>query len=282
MGNQYDNKWIRQIINLQHEDGSWGCFHSLSNPTKAQPMTTERALRRLYILGLTKDDEPIDIALRYMRECLSGKRRPPDRREKVLNWDMFEAHMLATWIRVFESDDPLALPIAQMWADIVARSFQNVVFDADAYAAEYRKHIPMLHKGERLIMLPQFYMVNLLKGLLDKEIENRFVDYIINRDKGIYYIYGARIVELPNLFASRQTSGYLAALEQLVGYSCAGEKLCFATEWLMSCRDENGEWDMGTSAKDGVYLPLSESWRKPEDRKRDCTVRIEKLLRRLK
>jgi hypothetical protein len=55
----YNSKWVKQILDLQHEDGSWGCFHTLSNPTKAQPMTTEQALRRLRILGLTKDDEPI-------------------------------------------------------------------------------------------------------------------------------------------------------------------------------------------------------------------------------
>ena len=59
MSNRYDNKCVRQIVELQHEDGSWGCFHTLSQPTKAQPMTTEQALRRLRILGLTKDDEPI-------------------------------------------------------------------------------------------------------------------------------------------------------------------------------------------------------------------------------
>jgi hypothetical protein len=45
------NKWVQKILELQHEDGSWGFFHSLSQPTKEQPMTTEQALRRLQILG---------------------------------------------------------------------------------------------------------------------------------------------------------------------------------------------------------------------------------------
>ena len=161
-----NNKWVQQIIELQHDDGSWGYFHSLSQPTKAQPITTEQALRRLRILGLTKNDEPIKLALQYMRDCLRGNNRPPDRREKVLNWDAFEAHMLA-------------------------------------------------------------------------------------------------------------------ALEQLSGYSCAGEKLSFAKEWLLNHRDENGEWDLGTSAKDGIYFSLSDSWRKLETRRHDSTIRIEKLLKAL-
>ena len=61
-----DNIWVQQILALQQEDGSWGHFHSLSQPTKQQPMTTEQALRRLWILGLTKDDQPIARTLAYM------------------------------------------------------------------------------------------------------------------------------------------------------------------------------------------------------------------------
>jgi len=71
MNNKYPSeKWIQQIIDLQHDDGSWGCFHTLSQPTKKQLITTEQALRRLRILGLTKDDDPICRAIRYMEGCL--------------------------------------------------------------------------------------------------------------------------------------------------------------------------------------------------------------------
>jgi hypothetical protein len=213
-----------------------------------------------------------------MRECLTGVRQPPDGREKVLNWNAFEAHFLATWIRQFVPDDRLALPIARLWANIVTTAFRNGVFDEDAYAAEYRKHIPVLNKGERLIMLSQFYMVNLLKGMLDKKTEALFVDYIINNPNGIYYIYGLKIAGLPDVFASKNTSNYLAALEMLAGYSCAEKKLSFAAQWIKKHADENGEWDLGASARDGIYFPLSDSWRKPADRKRDCTHRINKLL----
>lgn len=274
----YDNKWVRMIVALQHDDGSWGCFHTLSKPTKAQPMTTEQALRRLYILGLTKEDEPIQKALAYMRDCLTGKRRLPDRHEKVLNWDAFEAHMLATWIRLFDPDDPLAIEVAQFWADLVTLSFKSGAFDRETYASEYRKYIPPLHKGERLIILEQFYMVNLLKGLLDPETEGYFLDHIIRNETGIYYIYGSRIMDVPAVFASKHTSSYIGALEQLAGYACAFEKLKFAVDWLNSHRNADGQWDLGPSAKDGVYLPLSDSWRRPENRVHDCTHRINKLL----
>jgi len=281
MADFYDNRWVRQIVDLQHADGSWGYFHSLGQFTKTRPITTEQALRRLYILGLTKADEPIDRALGYMNDCLLGRRQPPDRREKVLNWDAFQAHMLAAWIRLFVPNDPIALAVARMWAEITALSFQNENFDEAIYAAEYRKRIPILHTGERMIRLPQFYMVNLLKGLLDETTEAWFIGHIISNADGIYYVYASKIAEPPGAFASRKTSFYLAALEQITGYSCASGKLGFAKEWLVRHRDENGEWDLGAPAKDGVYFPLSDSWRKPEDRKRDCTIRVEKLLKAL-
>jgi len=281
MNNTPYGRWASQIIGFQHEDGSWGCFHSLSQPTKAQPYTTEQALRRLYILGLTKDDEPIARALKYMRDCLAGNRHPPDRREKVLNWDAFEAHMMSTWIRRFEPDDPAALDVARMWADIVTPSFRSGIFDEAVYAYEYRKCIPELNKGERLISLPQFYMVNLLKDMLDMETESRFIDFIINNAGGIYYVYNNKIADLPVDFTAKLTTFYLSALEQLAGYRLAGDKLGYAVQWILDNRDENGEWDLGIQAKDGANFPLSDSWRKPEDRKRDCTLRIMKLLNKL-
>jgi hypothetical protein len=42
-----DGKWVKKILELQHKDGSWGYFHTLSKPTSKQPITTEQALRRL-------------------------------------------------------------------------------------------------------------------------------------------------------------------------------------------------------------------------------------------
>ena len=271
-------KWVQIVINQQEADGSWGSFHSLA---KGQPTTTEQALRRLRALGLSKDDEPIALALSYMRSCLSGELRPPDRREKVLNWDAFEAHMLASWIRIFDPDDVQALAVADFWATIVKAAFSSGAFNTGRYHTEYRKHIPMLNPGEQLIKLTQFYMVNLLKGRLDPKTENSFLDHIINYPTGIYYINSRAITKTPQVFASRETSYYLAALEQLVGYEGAPHKLCFAVDWIRSHQDANDQWDLGAKSNDGIYFPLSDSWRKEADRRKDCTFRINNLLRKL-
>ena len=273
------SKWVRQIVDLQHDDGSWGHLHSLAKPTTLQSMTTEQALRRLHVLGFTKDDEPIAKALSYLRSCLQGELTPPDRREKVLNWDRFIEHLLATWIRLFVPDDALSLPVAEMWAEMITVACRQGYYDEGVYKAIYREQIPMLHKGEREISVQSFYMVNLLQGVLDQATESIYVDFLIHSPEGIGYIYNSSIANPPTPDTNpHSVSLYIAALEQLCGYSCASEKLSFAVDWLYRMRDEYGQWDLGAAARDGVYLPLSDSWRTAEMRKQDCTMRVSKLL----
>ncbi len=59
MADYRNSKWASEIIELQKDDGSWGYFHTLSNPSKRNPITTEQAIRRLEILGYTINDKPI-------------------------------------------------------------------------------------------------------------------------------------------------------------------------------------------------------------------------------
>ena len=67
----------------------------------------------------------------------------------------------------------------------------------------------------------------------------------------------------------------------LAGYETAKEKLSFVVDWLNDNKDENGQWDFSSKANDGVYFPLADSWRKAEDRKKDCTERVNRFLNRL-
>ena len=107
------------------------------------------------------------------------------------------------------------------------------------------------------------------------------LDYVINHKRGVYYIYGKRISELPKEFQSIETSRYLDAIDILSGYKLAKEKLAFVTEWLKQHQDENGQWDLGPKAKDNLYFPLSDSWRNAEYRKADCTDKIDSIIKRL-
>jgi hypothetical protein len=277
----YDSKWVQQIIAIQHNDGSWGDFHTLSQPTKEQPMTTEQALRRLRILGLTKDDEPIARVLSYMEKNLKQP-HPTVFHEKKHNSKTYGDLMLAAWIRLFDPQNETALDVAQKWANVITCAFGGGTYcHADyirAYETEFTKLNP---KAGCLANFVVFYQLALMPDLLSNEVESRMLDYVLAYQGGIYYIYENTLHTLPEQFASRKASRYLSAIELLSAYSHAPAKLGFVANWLKSQQDKNGQWDMGSIVKDGIHFPLSDSWRKAEDRKRDCTVRVSNLLQRL-
>ncbi len=55
--NYKTGKWAGQILELRNNDGMWGNFHTLSKPVNNKSITTEQAIRRLRILGYTKEDD---------------------------------------------------------------------------------------------------------------------------------------------------------------------------------------------------------------------------------
>ena len=281
--NYKNTKWATDILKLQKEDGTWGNqFHSLALPSNPYPLTTEQALRRLKGLGYTLENEPIQRAVNYMVSCLRGERKMDDCSEKRHDWALFTKLMLSTWVRQFAPDNEEAVCFAKHWVNIIEQAFASGTYNHDTYLSAYKSEFASVPKGGREIDFVDFYHLNLIQGLLFKRTEERLLDYVINKPDGIYYIYSSPIKQLPVIFASIETSRYLAAIEILSGFPKSKEKLDFVLQWLEQNRDANGQWDLGTKVKDGIYFPLSDSWRKEEVRKADCTYRIENIVKKLR
>jgi hypothetical protein len=245
------------------------------------PLTTEQALRRLKVLGLTIDDPPIRKAVDYMTACLRGERKIDDSWEKTHNWSLFTQLMLSAWLKQFEPENELAQAFANRWARVIEEAFQSGPYDHETYTRAYITEFNSQPRGPREKDFVSFYPVALLPKALTEETEKRFLDYIIRKPDGIYYVYRKSIDRLPEVFASQETSNYLAALELLSEYGSAKEKLGFAVDWLKSNSDSDNHWDLGIKANDGIYFPLSDSWRKPTNRKIDCTERVSVLIKKL-
>ena len=130
------NKWIQQIVDLQLEDGSWGCFHTLSRPTKAQQITTEQALRRLRMLGLTKEDEPIARAIAYMEQNLAQP-FPTVFHEKKHDSKTYGDLMLAAWIKLFDPQNAAAAAVALKWAKVISAAFRDGTYSGERYKAAF-------------------------------------------------------------------------------------------------------------------------------------------------
>ena len=275
-----DGKWAKQIIELQDNEGKWGIFHSMSQPTSTSNITTEQALRRLEQLGFTIEDECIQKAVSYMNDCLIGKKSTPDYKEKKHDWDNFMSLLLSTWIRRFTHDNPSANKVAKQWADVIKNAFQSGTYNYDDYVAAYDE-IFGIKPGKCIIGMEIFYPISLVSDCLSEETEPVLVDYMLNADCGIYYIYDRKLSILPEVFESKEASRYLAAIEMLAQYKHARKKLDFVADWLNENRNENGKWDMGKAVNDKLYFPLSDDWRKKETREKDCTERIGKLMSEL-
>ena len=270
-----NGKWAKQIIEWQDADGSWGDFHSLA-VTSDSHITTEQALRRLERLGYTIEDECIQKAVKYMGDCLIGEKTIPDRVEKCHDWNIFLSLILSTGIRRFTNENPFANKVAKQWAEVVTAAFSDGTYNHDKYVEAYKDILKP--NGGRIIGLENYYPVSLLCDCLDEQTECAFLDYIMNYDKGIYYIYDSKLTIPPHDFQSRNSSRYFAAIELLIRYKHSNHKLSFIIDWLNANRNENGKWDMSKSVNDKVYFPLSDDWRKNETREADCTERIEKIL----
>lgn len=275
-----NSKWAKKLIETQSLDGTWGYFHTLSEPKK-YPLTTEQALRRLLILGFTIDDEPIQRCVSFMSDCLAGKKEMPDRREKTHDWDIFTELMLSTWIRKFTQSDTQANYAAGKWSNIIAHSFSKGTYDDDCYKSAYTDTFGKKPQGGRLVDFVSFYQVSLTANTFDEKTENAVFDYIVNYQFGIYYIYDRPISIVPESFASKQASRYLSAIEILSTYRKNREKLNFVVDWLNKNKNADNRWDMGSIVKDKVYFPLSDDWRTKSIREADCTYRIQKLLNNL-
>lgn len=275
-----NSRWAREIILLQRKDGSWGFFHTLSEPNK-YPITTEQAIRRLQILGYTIDDSCIQKAVQYMHDCLIGIKEIPDRCEKLHDWDIFTRLMLSTWIRRFTKDDASANEVADTWVHIISEAFKSGTYSHNDYLSVYNQTFSQKAKGGRLLDFTSFYQISLLSDCLDSSIESAVFDYIINHESGIYYIYNRPICNVPEIFESKESSRYIGAIELLTDYKNNINKHAFVVEWLMEHKNSDGIWDLGSKSKDFIYFPLSDSWKKKE-RISDCTYRIERLISKIK
>jgi len=271
-----NGKWAKKLIDMQLDDGSWGYFHTLYSD-RILPITTEQALRRLEILGFTSDDKPIKKTLKYMHNCLTGKIQFPDRVEKFANWHIGKEFLLATWIKIFTEKDNVANDIAQKWVNIINAAFKNNKYDHIEYKETYIKTFRIKTVHENIAI---FYLVSIVTNLLDKNIEKNYFKYILENNTGIYYIYDRKLTLLPDSFIGKETNCYLRAIELLSKFSnpeCK-KQLNSVKEWLKKNTVGKNEWDMGKGSKDGISFPLSDSWKTEENRIKDCTYRINKLL----
>ena len=273
---------IRMLVGEQQTDGSWGQFHSRDSTSKQKIITTEVGVERALALGLDAAHPALSNAARYIINVMEGRLEFPDRHEKNDRWSLgMRLFLASTFSRIHPHHAALEQD-RRLWLEITQRTFQSGNYDA---ADEIRAHAALT--GARVkdsnLVLDNRYTFNILgsvEGMLSTELERILLGWLWNRPEGIMYL-GVPLNEDPPVHAPGQFDRWLASLEMLARLfpqwiHVAGDAL----DWIWSQKNEEGYWDFGPRPNYLSYMPLSDNWRKQNNRVFDWTTRILVLLAR--
>lgn len=262
---------LENFYSKQLQDGSFGYFHSMSiNST----ITTEKFLRRCMFLDIDKTNLYLSKTLNYLKRCLNRECEIPDRKEKVLQWHNFEDLMFSSWLVIFDDVNDKVQTIIDIWINLIESSIENDQFSFVLYKQNYQNQFGKLNSGQRVIDPTNFYVVTLLINKLNETTRKYYYEYIM--DKGIYYIYGNNLRNLPEEFDHRWTIYYLYAIKLASSYnsSCL-EKV---KKWILKHQAKDGFWYVKNIKADGNIFPYSNNWKKQEAKLNDIKRFMDNIL----
>ncbi|WP_026399720.1 hypothetical protein [Acholeplasma equifetale] len=259
---------------FQLPNGGFKQFHSMNHYiSNLNLVSTETVLRVAYYHDITKDDSFVQSILDYVKSLLYEKEEYPDRKEKVINFKVFTELMYATWLTIFNVDDPKAKTIRKKWKIVVEYATTKNTFNEDKYKEKYDEIIGKPLHGERYITLNNFYIVALLKDELDSHSREIFSKYIMKQ--GIYYIYGKTLKKLPKAFDHNESIYYLLAVKMISNYITHKEDLKFVKDWILS-HEIDGNWSMKNIRKDQIIF--IEDWKKPSIKQEEINQFMHRIL----
>lgn len=265
---------IDYLALMQNPDGGFGRFHSMNSDNS---ITTEKALRRFLFLNLDKDYPIVKKTIEYLKKCLYKEIIVPDRREKVINWDVFEELMFSAWLNVFKVNDEKVTITQSAWKSVIENSIIDNKFNINEYKKQY--YLMFGKKGLREISPSSFYMVCLLTNKLTQNAKQAYFKYIM--EQGIYYIYNKNLFEVPTIFDSKNTIYYLLAIKLISPYANSKDELNFVKTWIYKNRSLGDYWDMPNLKPDGIVFPRADNWRKYENKLKDINSFISEILAEL-
>lgn len=211
-----DSKWYKQLKAEQWENGSWGRFHTQDTKmaNKQKFVTTESALRRAKELSLEKEDEIVHNAIQLLVRYINDEEDWLDVEEHHYGFRTALKAMMAANISLFEPRHPLVQIRKKVCAQNIAKAFANDSLDEDVWENENRKSDDILLRSYML------HVIWLLQNndFLDMETEQKYLDYIWNREEGIYYCTSFPLYK-PQTLESKQFLYWLSGLESVCDFT---------------------------------------------------------------
>ena len=272
------SKWYKQLADEQWDDGSWGRFHSQDSKAvkKQKFVTTEAALGRARGLSLSKDDPMIARCMKLLERYVRGDETWSDNIEK--HKDNGKGHlfcrpyMSAATINTFDPENPVIKPLRDNVAETLKTAFKTGTFNEcfiEQKVKEY--HVPS-------IAAPGMYSAMLLRNIdcMDDTLQKQYLNYIWNKESGIYYISSMPPAD-KRFLEDRRFFEWLSTLELLSGFSLFPDFM--GNDALPHLLKETWRLiDKDISIPDSYNVHYAESWRDKNNRKNDVILRILRVL----
>jgi len=281
------SKWVALLQQSQQPDGTWGRFHTQDTSVKQPFITTEAAIATALDSGLDRHHPILHkvqaVILRYMDGSLYWP-DPPEKHDNPLAWYVWLRHYSAAVLAQFDRCHPELDYFWNIWAEAVQAAFHSGSYDRQAEIAalnalmqcRMKDPVPFHVKYPLLIL-------SATSHTLQGDLERRVLDYVLHHPKGIYYMYDRMISGLPEI-QDRGFFGWLKTHQLLARFGSWKDLAQEALNHIWAQRNTPGNapgtWDVGskTARKPFTSFPLSESWRRRENRIIDSTVEVLSLL----
>ena len=275
--------WVERLASSQLHDGTWGRFHTQNTKVKQQFPTTQSALRVALDCGLDSEHRIIQRLLPTLKDYVDGACIWPDGQEKHDNpaaWPIWVRHYSAAALAAI---DPFHAAIDEFWhirAQSLAEAFASGVFDRDAEIAALNRLLDCRMKNPVPFHFePSLQVITATRMHLPEMVERGVINYLLTSETGIYYVFDCPLEQHRNI-EDRKFCAWLRALILLSRFRRWNEFSEASLNAVWAQRNGSGVWDVGgkVARKPFTSFPLSDSWRRKENRIIDSTVEVLGLL----
>jgi hypothetical protein len=272
---------VQELAREQWADGGSGAFHSRSTHLKLKIPSTEVGVERALALGLDATHPILDRTTGYLLRIIKGEVPFPDYHEKNDRWPTGMRLFQASTLSLIHPQHPVLEDDRKLWLSIAGMAFQSGTYHEKDEIEAHARFTGATVKDNYLVLNGR-YQLNILgsiPGKLPLELERALLRWLWQRPDGIGYL-GIPLNREPPATAG-QIDRWLASLELLARSFPSWVNFARgAIDWLWNHRNEQGCWDFGTRPASISNLPLSDSWRRKENRVFDWTTRVLVLLRK--
>ncbi len=277
------SRWVRDLERDQHDDGSWGRFHSKDASLERTIETTEQGVERAVALGLDAGHPILESAARYITYVLKGEQVFPDPPEKNTRWPIGTRLFAAATLAMIQTDHPAIADTRAYWASVASRAFRAGGYDPTEELLAHEDLSRSTIKELRYLKLSGKYQLTLLGahvGSLPRDLEEQLVAWVCADPSGIGYL-SVPLSPPPPSATPSVVDRWLSSWELLFRFSCRNAHATRAVGWLWSERNAQGLWDWGVRWTGSRHFPMSESRRIRRRRAVDYATRVLVLLGRL-